>query len=294
MARTNPYHVTAFAYAAREGSFSRAAQRMGVSQSAVSQHVAALEREVGAPLLIRDRKGLELTRAGQRFYELAERYATLDQLIAERIEDFATLEAGHLSIIANSPRPALQYMERFRHRFPKVEIDFTLESWTDSMRLIREQRADIGIVTEPRGLGDCYIREVSRHGYRIYMRPDYPLAGAAALSLADLREETVLLPEPGSFTFRIVSEKQRDTGIVLERVIQTANFPVMKEAVLHGVGVGIFLEDSMHPSDRLVTVPIREMPETYATCIVRRNDRKTMRAVRSFIELALEPSGLAA
>ncbi len=294
MARTNPYHFAAFAYAVREGSFSRAAARMGVTQSAVSQHVAALEREVGAPLLIRDRKGLELTRAGREFYELADRYATLDQLIAERIEGYAALEEGHLSIIANSPRPALRYMERFRHRFPQVEMAFTLWSWTNAMRLIRERRVDIGIVTEPRGLGDCYIREVSRHGYRIYMLRDHPLAGAASLSLADLRRETVLLPEQGSFTQRIMAEKQKALGLTLERVIETTTFPVMKEAVLHGVGIGIFLEDSMHPSDRLATVPIRELPETYATCIVCQNDRMNLRSVRSFIELALEPSGLAA
>ena len=67
---SNPQRVKALAHAVREGSFSAAARRMGLSQSAISQHISKLEAEVGAQLLVRGRDGITLTATGQELFEL--------------------------------------------------------------------------------------------------------------------------------------------------------------------------------------------------------------------------------
>ena len=61
--RPNHHQFIAFAYVVREGSFSAAAKRLGVTQSTITQHVAKLEKQVGAPLLLRTRDGITLTPA---------------------------------------------------------------------------------------------------------------------------------------------------------------------------------------------------------------------------------------
>ena len=283
--RANPYQFNAFAHAIREGSFSRAAIRMGISQSAVSQHIAKLERETGAKLLLRRADGLVLTKVGQEFYELADRLATLDALIEEKIEGYAKMSQGYLSIIANAPRPALEFIARFQRVYPDIEIDFTLHDWTGAMALLRNRQVDIGIVTEPDRIGACVTQDVGSTRYVAYVPRDHPFASQSAISLSEFAAETVLIPEEGSFTARILQEKFQAAEVTLQRRIRTTTFPVMKEAILHGVGIGIFLADSAFPDANLTTVRITEMPEAYQTQAVCPQDKRDLSVVKSFFDV---------
>ncbi len=277
--------MIAFAHAAREGSFSRAALRLGVTQSAVSQHIARLETELGQPLLVREREGLRLTANGQEIFELADQMLTLSTALDERIAGMSRLDQGHLTIIANSPRPALGMIGAFKARHPGVSLTFRLWDWTTSMRLVRERQCDIAFLTEPRGIGSCVTREIGRQAYMVYLTPEHPLCAQPSVSLADLTSETVLLPEEGSFTRRVVMAKLAERDIVLPNVISTATFPLMQDAVLHRVGVGIFLDDAAHESVSLVRRPIRDLPETYGSFVAFPQDKAHLRLIQAFVDL---------
>ena len=98
--KPSPYQIAAFTHAARERSFTRAAERLGVTQSSVTQHVAKLERIMGTRLLVRRRDGLELTRAGHELFAVSDRLRTLEQLIEERVANYSAFATGHLVVIA--------------------------------------------------------------------------------------------------------------------------------------------------------------------------------------------------
>lgn len=279
-----------FAHAVREGSFSLAAARMGVTQSAVSQQVAKLETALGAPLLLREREGLRLTPMGRETFEIADRLLTVSLEFDEKQQDLERLEGGHLTVIANAPRPALSLIGRFSARHPGVSIEFGLMDWTSSMSTIRERGCDIAIVTEPKGLDAHVLNEIERVRYVAYLRPDHPLAARKVLTFDDLRHVSVLLPEKGAFTRRVVSEKLAQHGKQFGKVINMTTFPLIQEAVLHGVGVGIFLDDSAHESTRIVTRPILEMPETYGTYLVCARDKAHLRLVQAFRDCAHDPN----
>ncbi|SEQ60423.1 LysR family transcriptional regulator [Thalassovita taeanensis] len=281
--RPNPHQFAVFAYVVREGSFTRASNRLGLSQSAVTQHVAKLEKQIGARLLHRGREGVALTRTGQEFYELADRLVTLDALIHEKIDGHASLEKGHLTVIANAPRPALGLIARFRKAYPAIQVRFTLFDWTEAMRLLRTRQVDVAIVTAPDRTGDCFQQRISTARYMLYMPSDHPLAMKAEVSLHDLMTETLLIPEEGSFTERKVNEALDREKIVLPHTMQTTTFPVMKEAILHGVGLGIFLENSAYPNEGVVDRPITEMREKFDTVLVVPADKSDLKVVRSFI-----------
>lgn len=282
----NLARMIAFAHAAREGSFSRAAERLGMTQSAVSQKIAKLEAEFGSPLLIREREGLRLTVSGKELFEMAERMLTLSQALDERLAGMSRLEDGHLTIIANSPRPALGAIGRFKAIYPGVHITFRLWDWTSSMRLVRERQCDIAFLTEPQGIGSCVTREVSRDSYRVYLPATHPLAAKREISLFDLLTETVLLPEEGSLTQRIVTQKLSRLGLSLPNVISTATFSLMQDAALHGVGLGIFLDNAAHESVALERRKITELPETYSTVVAYSRDKAHLKLVQAFAESA--------
>lgn len=284
--RANHQRFVAFAYVVREGSFSAAAARLGVTQSAVTQHVAKLEKQVGSPLLVRGRDGVKLTRTGRELYDLADRMVALDTAITERLEGFEAMERGHIRIIANAPLPALRAISQFRQVHPDVEIEFALYDWTTATRLLRERRADVGLITDPPKSNEWDRIPVQRVHYVAYLLPTSPLANRDRLSLRDLARETLILPENGSLTERIVREAQDALGINFQRTIKMTTFPLMCEAVLQGAGITIFLSNSGLISRGLVEVPIVELSQEHETAVVAPKDRSRLRLVNAFMEIA--------
>jgi LysR family transcriptional regulator, low CO2-responsive transcriptional regulator len=290
-AKPSPYQIAAFTHAARARSFSKAAAALGVTQSSVTQHVARLEGVMGTLLFVRRRDGLELTRAGRDLFEVSDRLTTLEQLVEERCASYRDLAGGHLRIIATAPRPAMPMIERYARSHPQVQIEFSLYNWTISMAMVREREVDIALFTEPDSADGLYIREIGRTRYLAYVRRDHPLAERSEVSLRELAGEPVILPEDGSFTQRVVNRHMSELGLSFLRILKTTTFPVVKEAVLHGIGVGLFLEDSLYPSSNLVAIPVTEMPESYRNCVVTPADKRDLRLVRSFIDVAVETTG---
>ncbi|WP_420568272.1 LysR family transcriptional regulator [Thalassovita sp.] len=284
--RANHHRFVAFAYVVREGSFSAAATRLGITQSAVTQHVAKLEKQVGSQLLLRSREGVELTRTGQEFYDLADRLVALDAAITERLEGFEAMARGHIKIIANAPLPALRAISQFRQAYPDVEIDFALHAWTTATRLLRERRADVGLITDP-PIADDWVRvPVQQARYVAYLPSGAPLASREILCFKDLALETIILPETGSLTERVVRQALDKHGIQLQRTIKMTTFPLMCEAVLQGAGIAIFLGNSGLISRGLVEIPIAELSQVHETAVVAPKDRARLRLVKAFIEIA--------
>src|SRR6266542_4280254 len=123
--------LRAFAAVARNGSFSRAAQELYVSQPAVSKHVAALEAELGKRLLVRDRKGVMLTPAGRLLADYVLRAEALLANARRALSTGADAETGALSVAASGiPGTYLlpELLGRFRERYPAVEIELRLET----------------------------------------------------------------------------------------------------------------------------------------------------------------------
>lgn len=282
----SPYQLAAFTHAARERSFSLAAATLGVTQSSVTQHVARLEQAMGTKLFVRRRSGLELTPAARELFALSDRIRILEQLVSEKIGAYGELSAGHLSIIANAPRPAMPLIAGFSRLYPKIEITFSLFSWTAAMELLQSREVDIAIIADPPVSADLFALELASTRFVAIGRADAPVMRKPRLKLADLADEPLILPEDGSLTQRVVLATAQKLGLRLTRVIKMTTYPVVKEAVLHDVGTGIALQDSFFPSSQLVERPLLDMPETYRTFIVTPADKRDLRFIRTFMEFS--------
>jgi DNA-binding transcriptional LysR family regulator len=285
MAKPSPYQITAFARSARERSFSRAARSLGVTQSSVTQHVANLERQMGAQLFVRRRDGLELTRAGRELFDVADRWVAINELVEERVADYTALDEGHLRISATAPRPALPLIARYNARYPKILIDFTLMNWTQNRAAVRDREVDIAIYTDPPIDDSVFAREIEQIRYRVFMRSDHRLAKRKSISLVDLQDETLVMTEDGSLTQRILLESARKHQISFPKTVKMTTFAVVKEAILHGLGVGVLLEDSVHQTQRLTSVPVRELDRVFRNYIVIPRDKENLRPIRRFVDL---------
>lgn len=280
--KTKTYQLIAFAQVMQEGSFSAAAQKMGVTQSALSQHVGKLEQHVGARLIARSPTGLALTQAGTELFELAERFASLSSEIDEKLLGYSNFDTGHLSIIANAPQPALSSIARYGQQFPKVEINFTLFDWTRTMAMLSDHSIDIAFITRPRFHKDCVYKKLCETTYVMYLPVDHLLAKRSSLSLREVADETLILPEKGSLTQKVVSQALTRHGIVPRRHLNTTTFPVMKEAILVGAGIGVFLANAAADHERLVQVPVDELDESFEIFAAAPKHKFGLRLVKSF------------
>lgn len=279
------HQIRAFAHIAREGTLAAAARKLGVSQSAITQHLSRLENRVGTRLLVRGRDGSELTPTGRAFITLSEELAQLDEKIEAQIALYARAGAGHLKVIANAPQPALRLIEEFNQVFPQVEVEFTLYDWTTAMTLCRNGDIDIAFITAPVESDDLHVVELERARFVMMCPSAHRFATRKMISVKELQSEVLLLPEHGSLTERVVGNAFSDLKIKRSRIVRTTTFPVMKEAILQGVGVGIFLEGSGSHEERIAEIPILELPDAFRTCLVIPKPKLGFELVRQFSSL---------
>lgn len=279
------HQIRAFAHVVREGTLAGAARKLGISQSAVTQHLAHLEERIGTRLLVRGREGGQLTATGRAFLPLSEELTRIDEKIEAQIALYSNAGAGHLKIIANAPKPALPLIEEFNRSFPSVEVEFTLYDWTTAMTMCRNGDVDIAVITAPTEDENLYIRELERARFVLICQQAHPFAQRPMVSLMDLGKEVLLLPEHGSLTERVVGRAFADLGLKPTRVVRTTTFPVMKEAILQGVGVGIFLEGSGSSEQKVSEVPIKEMRQIFRTCMVVPKPKMEFDLIRRFTQL---------
>ncbi|MEO0682729.1 MAG: substrate-binding domain-containing protein, partial [Pseudomonadota bacterium] len=212
-----------------------------------------------------------------------------ERIVHERIKRFGDLTEGHLHVIANAPRPAMPALARFAELYPGVEVEFGLHDWTTAMEMLRAGEADAGLITEPQADPSLHCREVGRTRYAFHARRDHPIAGRLSASLRDIAEaHALILPEDGSFTQRVYRQAALAHGIEAQRIIKIRSFPALKEAVLHGLGVGLLLEDSLFPSRQLVTLDVEEMREAYANHVVIPVEKRDLAVVRRFGEAVVD------
>jgi DNA-binding transcriptional LysR family regulator len=286
--RPNHHQFEAFAYVVREGSFSAAATRLGVTQSTITQHIANLEKGIGTPLLLRGRDGVELTPTGQDFYDLADRMVALSAEVTERLEGFNAMKEGRLKIIGNAPQPALKIIARFQLRFPDIHVDYGLYDWTTAKSMISNRLADVGLITDAPKHENWENIHIESARYVIYCRCDHPFAKRTKISLSELEQETVIIPEKGSLTRRLLDQACDRYTISLTRIATMTTFPLMCEAVLQGIGVALFLQNSSLIKDDLCEIDIEEMPEARNTSLIVMKDRTRLKLVSEFINAAIE------
>lgn len=95
--------------------------------------------------------------------------------------------------------------------------------------------------------------------------------------------EAVTIPERGSLTRQLLENAFQTHAIALEKTVTMATFPLMYEAVLQGIGVGVFLCNSSLIKKSVKEIPIREMPQKHETHLIATKDRVGLKLISEFI-----------
>ncbi len=230
---------------ASRGSFSAAADALFLSQSAVSQQVATLEREVGMPLLARSSDGPRLTDAGASLLAHADAViARLDE--AEReLGEIAGLKAGRLRL-ASFPSASATLVTRalsaFRERHPGIQLQFSEHEPEESLPLLRRGEIDLAVLFDYPSLPAADDRDLDRvvlltESLHVALPAGHRLAGADAVRLADLAEEPWLCSARPSSCSEVITEACREAGFEPQIAFESDDYSVLQGFVAGGLGV---------------------------------------------------------
>ncbi|HAV63411.1 MAG TPA: hypothetical protein DCY13_13725 [Verrucomicrobiales bacterium] len=146
------YQLEYFVEVARQGSFTKAAAKVGIVQPALSQQIKRLEEEFGTPLVVRDRRQARLTPAGETLLEHARQLLAMAQHTRESIVGLAELKHGRLTIAAIPAVSAFHlpaHINRFRRRHSGIELVILEESSSGVAELVANGTAELGFLQLP-------------------------------------------------------------------------------------------------------------------------------------------------
>ena len=279
-----------FLMVAREHRFSRAAEKLFRTQSAVSQTIRKLEVELGEALFDRSSREGVLTDAGKVLVEYAEKLLNLRSEAAESLVELRELQKGKLVIAANefTALYLLPVLAEFRRLHPMIKITVQRALGSHIPDDVLRYRAEFGVLSyEP--------QEPSVHSVVVYLDelvfvvpPKHPLASAKQVSIRQLGAE--------SFVAHIVSSPYRDKVLQLFKTHKTPlhmdlelpTLQAIKQFVALGNGVAFLPEISVETElarGELVRIPVRELQLKRKLRLIYRKDANLSHAARALLKV---------
>ncbi|GAA3102310.1 LysR family transcriptional regulator [Pseudonocardia yunnanensis] len=272
--------LRSFVAVVEEGSFVRAAQRLFLSPPAVTAHVKALEREVGARLL--ERSPLELTDSGRRLMTCARTLLEAERSalqVADAPADDEVLRVGVMGHGSAELTPAT--IATFVRAKPGVTVRLVPLSFQEHISALVERRVDVAFV-RPAPVDDRIVSDVMTTESRILVTSRRSeLAAAASVSLEevlDLRYVDIPVDSPREFADFMYFGRERNGDPVRrsEDVTFTPHDVLLSAALARGVGSSVQSFRRFYSWPGVAFVPIRDAPVEQTVLASRASDRRTV------------------
>jgi DNA-binding transcriptional LysR family regulator len=267
------------------GSFTAAAQALGVSQPAVSLAVKRLEKRLGTALLVRTRRRITPSRPGEilvagarlAFESLDDAFATIAD---EQVEPSGRVILGCHESLAAYALPT--FMARFLRAYPKVEIKL----WNGTSAQVEHElvhgRVDLGLIVNPTDHPDTVVLPAFDDSVELF----HCLSSAASTPAADLLAQVPLIYVPELRQSQDVLSRLRARSTPLSRLLPCSSLELVKSLVIDQVGIGILPRRvAMHATRKKLRSLSPPMPRyrDHIT-IVRRYDLPRTAAIRVALE----------
>jgi aminoethylphosphonate catabolism LysR family transcriptional regulator len=287
----NYTQVRAFDAVARAGSFSRAAEALGLTQPALTIQVRALEDRYGVKLLIRQGRGVTLTPAGEQLFRVSRQMAGLEEQAHDLLTESQQLHDRSLRIASDGPHIVMGLFARFLVRHPGVKLSVAMGNTRFVREDLLERRADLAILP---GVGDhagIHAEPLWHHRAVVIVAPGHPWQDRKAVTLADLAGGKLIAREEGSMTQQILDRALAEAGLAANIVLRLGSREALCEAVAAGLGCGVVWELEAERRARLRSIPLTEPQLTSTDYIACLKSERSRRVIRAFFQEAASLPG---
>src|ERR1700683_3804405 len=283
-------HLITFLEIAKQGSFSRAGQKLYRSQPAVSAQIRQLEQEYGQKLFDRVGKSVRLTVAGETLLEYAGRLLTLRNESLRAVADQSATPRGTLAVGANEATCLYvlpDIFAEYSRRFPAVQISIYRNFSHKVLEKVEDGTVDVGIVTLPAKSPSLKVHAIFRDRLMLMVSASNPLSRAKGVTLSEIAEQPQILPKTG-YTRQLFDKLFRPYRSKLRITMELASVGMIKRFVAAGLGVSIisesFAKDEVRSGEGKL-IPISDVQLTRELGLVYRRDRTLPRAAAAFVTL---------
>jgi len=293
--------VIGFHKIAKLGSFTKAAEATFRTQSALSQQIKALEKELDCHLFERiGKRKLRLTSAGERFLRFSESILESYDSLREDLNELKGFKKGRLRIAA--PFTTLYHLfpeilKEYTERFPQVELTILDRSQQTVIELVKSGDIDFGLVLESEVPGDLTLIRWKRVETVLMIPPGHPLAEAKRLTLKKLAKYPLILP-PKDLRFtcrRMLEERFQKLGLDYQIVMESSNVELTSRYVEMGLGISFatVVRDLPALKERkLEFLPMDQLFKSDYIAAVMRKDKTLASYKSSFLNILFGESVL--
>lgn len=287
-------HLQLFRDIAQTRSISRGAALNAVSQSAASQHLQEVERQLDVQLVDRSVRPLQLTQAGRLYHDFCREVLKLRQQFDVDLEGLKGKVEG-VCRIASIYSIGLSEMTRleaqFAERFPEAELKVDYLRPEKVYDAVVNDRADLGLVSYPEPTKEVRVNPWRDERMVVALAPSHPLATRTVIAAADLQDREFIGFDDELPISREVKRFLREAGVEVRQVHHFDNIQSMKEAVAMGSGISILPEPILQrdiDEGRLIAVPLEAPGLKRPLGILQPRRRKLNRATQSFLHLLVD------
>ena len=278
--------LRAFHAVALQGSFSRAARLMNVTQPTMSQQVKLLEQTYGVRLFERTGRGVQPTTLGKALFEITHRMFEIEEEAAELLTGAKRLASGRILIGADGPFHVVPLIRRFQQLHPGADVALSLGNSTGILAELLSTKLDVVLVAELPGDSRLFAVPLRRDPVLALLPANHVLARRRALRLPELAGEVLIMREPGSVTRKVVERAFAEIDLVPGRIMEIGSREAVREAVAAGMGIGFVSGSETMPDPRVTLMQVygvRMEIDEYAVCL---RERRRLATVKAFLEVA--------
>jgi len=277
-------------------SFSLAAERNFITQSAVSQQIRSLEEKFNRRLLerVRGRREVKLTSAGDVFYKEAKNVLDAYEHLQESLRGVVGKIGGTVKIatvysvgLHELPPKVREFMSKF----PSAKIDLEYSRTTRVVRDVLNGVVELGILAFPEPRRGLTITHMPDNRLVLITPPDHRLAGRSKVKVTDLDGEDFVHFERDVPTRKAIDRIFKEHHIEVKKAAEFDNIETIKRAVEVGFGIAILPEPAVTEAARAGSISMIELAEKYwvrSVGVIHRSDRTLSLAAKKFVQLLEE------
>jgi len=277
-----------------EGSFSRAAKRVFLTQPALTKHIKNLEDSVNARIVNRENMGISLTPEGSVLYDYARRILKLRDEAKEKILRIKENESGNIFVSA-STIPATyilpHLLNEFKKLFPDIRAYIQANDSEETLGMILNNQAEIGFIGKQTLNRKLNVGPLWMDTLVLAVPADHPWQKKDYVTLDEVSKEPFIIREIGSATREILEEyllKNTDKSLSKFNIVcEMGSSEAVKEAIIAGLGASIL---SIHAIKRelrqgtLIGVPIQDCTIQRYFCLIYKKQFSLMHYHKLFLE----------
>jgi DNA-binding transcriptional LysR family regulator len=283
--------LATFVAVAEEGSFTRAADRLHVVQSAVSAGVRNLEKELGVMLFDRSTQSVKLTDAGRALLPEARATLAAAQAARDAVDEArgglrGTVVLGTMQAQGMRAIDLSGILAAFRAEHPAVEVEIRHVGGSSEMaHEVRDGRLDLAFVALPGdGPSGLELIPLAREPIMLAVAAGHPLADRTDIELAALRDET-LVDLPTGWGIRMaVNRSFAAAGVTRTVTYEVNDTATMIDFIRNGLAIGLLPRSLVETTEDIAFVPIRDHPPQFQTAIAIPANRLLAAATQAMLE----------